>query len=413
MASHDIQVGDKTEKLTFTIDPKSPNPWNHIVDVASDYIMCHRGCFGDIATPGLSFPGTHLDGEPSQLVVEPSTRPCRSKRHVSPWTKNHYIYRRLRQIVSSSLRNNMFYSLMHRAPSDSKSEKHSTLSLTDIPVEILLHIAELVVGPYELKAHLCLEEWDPLLLAFPFPRNWSSIKIFHICKSFRMVAVTLYGHPDPNSLPFNPNLDKVVISEMARLVRARSIFRSFREWHSIYDEAYYKKPLLICNGTYCYNMELNMPRVLSRKLWIIPELFNRIERIEITTGIKPAIFPALYNETTWGRMFKCLSDLAPKLKIMSISIRNFDNCQGGYWNMAPPDQLWKIRDVDLLKGFRWAVERMSVGSFPKRLFPRLQTLEILKLEPRCSINHNGDITLDLADGRFISNTREIYNYYSK
>ncbi|KAI8960658.1 hypothetical protein F5Y11DRAFT_367299 [Daldinia sp. FL1419] len=89
--------------------------------------------------------------------------------------------------------------------------------LLDLPCEIFEHIFQHVVGSYEVKGFLLrlfdhgyLRNISTQLILYK-PRSWAELKVFHICRAFRHLAICYYGVPQKDGFPFNPKVDTMVI----------------------------------------------------------------------------------------------------------------------------------------------------------------------------------------------------------
>ncbi|KAI1137543.1 hypothetical protein F5Y05DRAFT_419487 [Hypoxylon sp. FL0543] len=348
MASHNRQGGDKADTFAININPERPLPWTDIVAIAMDYIKCHQGCFDDITTPRKRHRNGHSGKQRGSLVQSQVTA----------------------QTPPPSSLNN--------------AGRPIGSALLNLPKELFFQILQWVAGgPYELEATLCCQPDDPLLLMFAFTRSWKSIQTFHVCRAFRTAAIKLYGRPNPNSIPFNPGLDKVVISKMDNVEGIDLKINPKGSWGPTWYSSYHNDPLYKGNGYRCYNIVLNLPGVLSPRIWAIPDLFSRITHMDFTAFSKPPRYRSRCSQQTWACLFGYFSALMPNLRSLGISVCNYDDCAGKRAKPRP-DQLFRARETWLLEGLRMAILHKGGDELPLRLFPNLGRLTISKLKPRCS-----------------------------
>ncbi|KAI1409838.1 hypothetical protein F5Y13DRAFT_202995 [Hypoxylon sp. FL1857] len=345
-----VQPDDIVESLAFAIDHENPSLWPNIVARATEHIKCHDGCYKDAATS--------QDNDANQCPE--AQQPNSTNSQIAP--------RRL------------------TPPWQSKLKRDQKIFLLDLPIEVFIIIAEMVVGgPYIVQATLCSEynldfPGRPMMLAFRPPRSWKSIQILHVCKAFRNAAIKLYGTPHPSSIPFNPARDKLVISDLTDLGGINDIVKR-RVWRRGVKAD--NQPLITGNRKRCYNMELNLPGAVTKQFWLRPFFFDRITKIEITATAKPLPSRVVTTRDAWAGAFMYLSKLLPNLKTVGISVRNLDDCVKDP-DEQPPESYLKAEDYLLLEGLQLAAEETAKVPDPKSMFPNLERWVVTKLGHYCS-----------------------------
>ncbi|KAH9905176.1 hypothetical protein F4778DRAFT_728949 [Xylariomycetidae sp. FL2044] len=98
----------------------------------------------------------------------------------------------------------------------------TAIEILNFPLEIVEHILDYMMGPYDLvvspffyhfnRNQDVVNEFTKCVFLVEKPRTWSSMKIFHINKLLRTLAINRYGAPEESSLPFNPTKDVLVVS---------------------------------------------------------------------------------------------------------------------------------------------------------------------------------------------------------
>lgn len=108
--------------------------------------------------------------------------------------------------------------------SQASSSVISGSPLLSLPVELFLEIFSWIAEPYSQVAYVSEvqigragsfqqnpEQTYRAFLCLPPSRTWQSMKVFHICRAFRRVAIARYGQPCRDAPPFYPKLDTLDI----------------------------------------------------------------------------------------------------------------------------------------------------------------------------------------------------------
>ncbi|KAI0107956.1 hypothetical protein F4776DRAFT_668035 [Hypoxylon sp. NC0597] len=341
MEDRKYQIHEDGNAATLTINTDQPVSWVDVIVAFYPFLRCHSGCFGDAAT-----------GKLVQL-----NRPSeRQKINTNP-------------------------------PEPVANE--SSPSILSLPVDMFLRIFEHMAPPYELEANLCFADGYHRLLALPFPRTWKSMKIFHISKVFRKLAIHFYGEPCESSLPFNSRMDKLVITDIIpfhHLNQPRS-----QDPVAPLCKDCSKRLWIVRNGIHYYKLVMYSTNPDSagnlHPTQCFPEFFELVRRLDFTALSKPCSLPKRVDERDWGRILYSLSRMFERIETISVRLPRYDNCCAKDEHGATPKELYKTRDMTFLWGFYQASlfpAVRSLGPIGYRFFPKLRHLGFVRMESVCS-----------------------------
>ncbi|KAI2464395.1 hypothetical protein F4781DRAFT_439582 [Annulohypoxylon bovei var. microspora] len=335
----EVAVFRTPEKLRLTfIKQKSSAAWSRVFDEIKSFIKCRTDCFDE---SGLSISERFL------LPPQP-------------------------EISTPNL----------TVPSHGNTPNYPGFPLLSLPVELVLEIFEWVAGDYDLEAYLhSTYETCPLLLFKP-ARTWKSMKVFHICKALRCLAIRRYGEPDQKSLPFNPIKDKLVISEM---IDERAVENLIQKDMA---QVSWIEPYQILNGVHCCIManfgdwETSGDWEICRPRKPGSNFLRRVRRLDICTLSKLQYPPV--ESYSWGRAFPFLSTTLPNLKTLGISVNHYDSC---FVFKFDPDHsnVYKYSNMLFFEDLRVAAEDPLVNEYFEEFCPQLEHVEILQSQRKCGI----------------------------
>ncbi|KAI1370218.1 hypothetical protein F4677DRAFT_451616 [Hypoxylon crocopeplum] len=356
MEDKEFEIYEETDEISFTFNRKMKSDlWFEVVMQMQPFLRCQSGCFNDLTT-----------SQPTQACESSTDRtltPSRSK-----------------GINANST------TLVETA-----SRGRSGNPLQSLPMELFLEIFSWVVGPYELEAQLTASQTDPYdftLLTLPMPRTWRSMVIFHVCKAFRHAAIALYGQPCPDSLPFSPTLDKLVINEL---------FMSDGRFEREYMERFREQPSPeLGNGNQTWiikNRRIHGKIPETRERTTSPkfrqpshDFLQRIKCVDMTVLTKsiPPTSKGHNDQLYWGHLLSCLGATLSNVRVLRVSIWHYDDC-GRKQNTTPSTYSYKARDAWFFGGFCLGYLLICPDD-KKGPFPLLERFEVLKVGHKCSVS---------------------------
>ncbi|KAI1391854.1 uncharacterized protein F4822DRAFT_425076 [Hypoxylon trugodes] len=364
MEGEKVLVGEKPTKLTFAANPEKDDKWKEIIADIKPFIRCNTGHY-------------HYTTDP------------RTARRVK--------YTTLQAELAKDAQ------LSAVGPAHRRQKGSSGPSLLDMPVEIFEKILLMSMDPHDLKASIYTKEEgpkfsNPLLMVFAYPRAWKAINLFSVCKAFRTIAIQNYGQPLRHSLPFNPKMDRLVIGNLLSINEIQNLLYDngcsmWMRWNFIRSKI--DEPWLVRDGAYCYNMAQQKGDVIvSRQP--IPGFFDRIKEVSITSLLMGTDSGAKLDDKAWVNIFYGLNKTLPKLKTLSLSVYDYDDC-GAF----PPDfNVYKALDAWMIEGLSRVSTSEDKQLLPTRLFPQMEHFEIVKKRKKCTGSVRGFYGLSFGNWLF-------------
>ncbi|KAI1445413.1 hypothetical protein F5Y02DRAFT_426886 [Annulohypoxylon stygium] len=348
MADHrddDIVVLKEPTKRTIIINRHNPTLWPQIINEIKPFIRCHTECFGE-TSPGTTTKHHVLLSTPSPLTT----------------------------------------------PGYENTQGCSEFPLMKLPNELIIEILERVVGSYDLQAYLPTFPSFPTLLILKRPRTWKSIRIFHICKAIRELAIKMYGNPHKHALPFNSNMDKLVIqqsidSEDAKLLAGNKEMCTHWRWP-------YREPYEITKTCHCLNWGLWTSKAYCETYADVrrerDEFVQRIRHVDISILSRPVIGSGVleWGFRPWRVIFHCLSTILPNLEELEIAVNHYDNCTSED-TKHPSLNLYRYRDMSFFDGLRFAATTGNHFFYDEphnpNFLPQLKQVRVVRSRNRCAL----------------------------
>ncbi|KAI1802615.1 hypothetical protein F4811DRAFT_554712 [Daldinia bambusicola] len=238
-------------------------------------------------------------------------------------------------------------------------------ALLNLPCEVFERIFQYVVGCYELKGETLRLRFHAYpgnhatQLIFYKPRTWADLEALHICRAFRNLAISYYGAPKENSLPFSPMLDTL-------LIRGEGLdkFGGYNRNHWLYYD-----------GAYFINEEPSGVKPWSKVTRLSNECLRR--PIEITIDIHNG---TIYKEC-WLDIWHCLGRLFTNARCLRCHISQPDRCFLESFEEETEKKEYTLEhDFRALQGLFIAMDT----AHPGQLFPSLENLQLVKVADLCT-----------------------------
>ncbi|KAI1480730.1 hypothetical protein F4774DRAFT_408556 [Daldinia eschscholtzii] len=271
------------------------------------------------------------------------------------------------------------------APNGLMGSSTKASNLLNMPCEVFERILQYTVGRYELKCELLRLNYhgftDSRLtqLIFYKPRVWADLNVLQICRAFRNLAISHYGQPQENSLPFSPKLDTIVIQgEGLDPFGGTYYVRGVAYPPNLELQNWYNDDLwLYHNGAYMIHEDRPRVRPWSKITRISDECLRR--PTEITLDIYDGTVFRFKWESIWcylGLTFTNASCL--KFNISQLDCCVFKASEEG--EEGPERRYVSQHDFYVLKGLCWAIDETP----PNALFPKLKNLQLIKVADYCT-----------------------------
>ncbi|KAI0376979.1 hypothetical protein F5Y04DRAFT_285397 [Hypomontagnella monticulosa] len=276
--------------------------------------------------------------------------------------------------------------------------------LLSLPSEIFLKIFDAMSGSYTLRAYLCLAASDTnpdrgqTHIIFSDPRMWASMKIFHVSRLFRSLAIHKYGTPSPDALPFCPLVDSLEVLHSNTYGARRGFGRYYESvletvsratdgderWHSTDLISRYTTPLVD-------DYEYDYDRINLK--FLRGQFLERISHVHLY-GLEPGEL----DGERWGKLLSTFSALLPSIRYLRILLYQYDGCG----NRDRPSPKYKYREADLflLEGLSRS-DTQVYSDNPRRLFPFLECLDLTWLAEFCSEQYFPDGFEDYTGERIV------------
>ncbi|KAL7621633.1 hypothetical protein AAE478_008960 [Parahypoxylon ruwenzoriense] len=344
-------IREDPRQLTITMQPNVPFLWSRIEPEILPFLRCRKECFGGVEM----YEPCPVDWLRQQ---QSSTAPPKPRASVG-------------KRLAATMKTSLFITPPAAFP---------ILSLSTC---LFLRVFDFVMEPYELEASTLYGlVGTPHLMINP-ARTWSSMKIFHVCKAFREVAIGIYGEPSRYALPFNPNIDKIVIRGFASAldVLAKSPMPVARgegltHWSNQiggFTVSFYDLPASLKNPNILPNDAGN-------------DFLRRVKCIDIQ-----AYDGSLFNRRHWSIFFSFLSNSFRCLKTLKVSVWHYDDCKIAEDNgLGQHDEgmtnvnAYCAHDASMIAAFG-PIPPVAHELYEPRLFPALEHLEIIRIGTKCSL----------------------------
>lgn len=327
-----LQVHEEPHKLIINLDPRHPVPWKEIIERTFPFMRCKEACVWDTRLnsplPGAKVPSRPILDRTAEITNEPKTR----------------------------------------------------INLLDLPTELTAMIFMEAAEPHALKAVTFLT-WKSLgfltkHLVFYAPRTWRDINLFQICRRSRDVAIRLYGNPSRDSLPFNPETDKISIcGQLGVTPGLASDFGlvDLMESSRCLPFFLYEPRTAVSGVFYC-----NVPLYRATSATNFPRLTNSFTS-RILVGEILVCEGSIYCHNNWGMVLHHLSRVLPLLQRLTVHTQELDSCSWTLEDLGPGERFYMARDMWLLESMRVPPKYEEVTG---RLFPNLLSF---------TINHAGSV----------------------
>jgi hypothetical protein len=353
-AAQDVQVHEESRKLVITLDPQRPVPWSTIIEHTLPFMRCRETCVA--TTPDSPLP------DAKATAHSPSS-------HTPEVT----------------------------------DELTAPFGLLDLPNELVTMIFMEAAEPYTLEAEtlisLGIRRHVPKHLIFYAPRTWRAINLYQICRNSRAVAISLYGTPSPNSLPFNANMDKILICAQPRVGRGPGSGFAAESYLLEYQfdpeytargpserfeasetprrhQLFYSRRWTRDSGVYFSNA----PRVDASHA-IIPKRLSHsfLDRIQVADILLSK--GSMYCTFEWVMLLHHLSKFLPRLQQLTVHTHQLDCCGHALWDLNEGERYYKAQDMWFLESMRMLPEDERN---PARLFPNLSCFTISRVGSMCA-----------------------------
>ncbi|RYC56800.1 hypothetical protein CHU98_g9409 [Xylaria longipes] len=242
-----------------------------------------------------------------------------------------------------------------------------------LPNEIVLYILEYLNPPYKLRGFWQMVPYP--MVIFYNPRLWASMSIFQICRATRSQAISRYGLPSPNTLPFDASVDSVSLrTDVSEYFFALNIyFGSNPKEVNALDDIYCDTVASGHNSSFFYyQVNKSSPSAqMPAKQLSYDLLLDKAQCVEIKAGDRSSL-----GGSAWDAIFDSLSEYK-SLRQLKLKIYGHYTC-GESKNQAHKivcyeHPYWEVYVARITSEFASSLHRLET----------LAVFEIEKTEARC------------------------------
>ncbi|EQB48627.1 hypothetical protein CGLO_12127 [Colletotrichum gloeosporioides Cg-14] len=198
----------------------------------------------------------------------------------------------------------------------------------DLPKELRDKIMLMSQTPTVMQGKVVIDlEWreGPQIHFQPY-RSWSSVSLYSVSRETRALAITYFGEPQPDSIPFNSSHDFVEVDWNGSMQAERS-------WTGDHKGP---GPVLVTRRRNVTEKEWPMPR----------DLCERIQHVVIDG--RNAAFEDDSKKGPWRLAFGLLRDYFKNLRILDITLWDLDDARSDRAYDTVSQELYRIDQLDFL-----------------------------------------------------------------
>ncbi|KAK6955898.1 hypothetical protein Daesc_003544 [Daldinia eschscholtzii] len=257
-------------------------------------------------------------------------------------------------------------------------------NLLNLPCEVFERILQYTVGSYELNGELLRLNYHgykynrSTQLIFYKPRVWADLNVLQICRAFRNLAISYYGPPQENTLPFSPKLDAIVIQGEGLDPFGEDYYvRGVAYPPNLKLQNWNNDHWLHHDGAYMINEERSGVRPWSKVTRISDECLRR------PTEITLDIYDGTIFKLKWQGVWDFLGRAFANTRCLKLNISQLDCCvfKASEESEEDPERRYVLHhDFYVFRGLCWALDDAP----PNLLFPKLENLQLIKVADYCT-----------------------------